>query len=196
MAILESATLDVPLTGGLAEKVDKRVLPPGSYAVLENLVQDKAGAFKKRYGFGTASGTPPSNPAQVGAHSGQPWAVSTPAGATPEFSHYDGAGWRFRGNPEFGRTLFRREVIRPSGSSFFEALHRVPASPRPLVVALWVDSATGTTAPVFGDKVAFRVLDAESGVERFAARSLFVSTERPFASCVVGASAVIVAQRN
>lgn len=195
MAILESATLDVPLTGGLAEKVDRRVLPPGSYAVLENLVQDKAGAFKKRYGFGTVSGTPPENPAQVGAHSGQPWAVSTPSGATPEFSHYDGAGWRGRGAVEFGRTLFRREIVRPAGSSFFEALHRVPASPRPLMVALWVDSQSGTTAPLPGDKVFFRVLDAESGVERVAARQLFLSSERPFASCVVGTN-VVVAQRN
>jgi hypothetical protein len=49
---LETALIQLPFGAGLAEDTDERLIPPGRWARLENLVCNKGGAFEKRYGFG------------------------------------------------------------------------------------------------------------------------------------------------
>jgi hypothetical protein len=197
--ILESATLDIPLTGGLAEKADPRVLPPGSYAVLENVVQDKAGAFRKRYGFGTVFPITPGgelleSPSNMGAFREQPFAISNPPGSAPKIYQLDGDSWRARSPVEFGRVVSSRSVIRPEGTVFFERIHRVPTSPRPRVVAAWLESDANFSIPGAGSKISYSVMDAETGVEAFRPTSVFSSSSDSFASCVIG-DRVIIAQR-
>lgn len=53
MAALRTELLELPMTGGLQEHIDARVLPPqGAFLTLQNLVYDKAGAVRPRAGFG------------------------------------------------------------------------------------------------------------------------------------------------
>lgn len=202
MAILESAPLDIPLAGGLAENVDPRVLPPGSFAVLENLVQNKAGAFSKRYGFGEETNVNDqagavAEPVNLLCHQGQPVAVAREAPSAPAVYQFDnGARWRARGRVEFSRLTHRADVSQPTGSVFFEALHRLAASPKALVAALWVESPTNLTSPGAGSALYYRIFDAETGVQTIA-RSLFSTTNgNSFASCAFDATRVLFAQLN
>ncbi len=200
MAILESATLEIPLQGGLAEKVDPRVLPPGSYAVLENLVQDKAGAFKKRYGFGTVSaahtGGIVANPSNLFVYQDEPIAIADD-GLTPEIYQHDGGNfWRSRGRAEFGRVEFRREVARPTGTLFFEKLHRLSSTPRQLLAAIWLESDSNLDTPDANAKMYYRVLDVETGIEVVARTQVNSSTNSAFASCSFGTTKVLIAQMN
>jgi hypothetical protein len=48
---LEKQVIDIPLTGGLAEGIDPRIVPPGSFLQLENVITDRTGAFVKRNGY-------------------------------------------------------------------------------------------------------------------------------------------------
>jgi hypothetical protein len=195
--ILESAVVDIPLSGGLAEKVDPRLLPAGSYAVLENLVQDKAGAFRKRYGFGAesaAAGTGGSVavPCQLGDFRGQPWTLSDEEGDSPLFYQRDGGAWEVKTRVEFGRTIFRREVVRPPGKSFFERIHRAPSIPRQRVVALWVESDSSLTVPPVASRLFYRVLDSETGLDVVPRTQIVASAQHPFASCLVGTKVIFV----
>jgi hypothetical protein len=195
--ILESAVVDIPLSGGLAEKVDPRLLPAGSYAVLENLVQDKAGAFRKRYGFGAesaAAGTGGSVavPCQIGDFRGQPWTLSDEEEDSPLFYQHDGGAWEVKGRVEFGRTLFRREIVRPPGKSFFERIHRAPSTPRQRVAAIWVESNTDLTVPALTSTAFYRVVDAETGLDVVPRTLIVNSTQNAIASCLVGTKVLFV----
>jgi hypothetical protein len=49
---LPTQIVQIPASGGLAQHVESRVVEPGSWLTLENYVYDKAGALRKRPGFG------------------------------------------------------------------------------------------------------------------------------------------------
>lgn len=53
---LQTQILDIPLTGGLQELIDKRLVEPGSWLTLKNIRRPRAGGgFEKRYGTTTVS---------------------------------------------------------------------------------------------------------------------------------------------
>lgn len=49
---LETTILELPMTGSLDQNTDPRVVAPGSFLTLSDVQVDKAGAWRKRYGFG------------------------------------------------------------------------------------------------------------------------------------------------
>lgn len=52
MAELASGLLELPLSGGLKQQVDKRLVQPGAFLAIENLEHAKAGVLTNRRGYG------------------------------------------------------------------------------------------------------------------------------------------------
>lgn len=50
---LQTDVIDIPLTGGLSEHVDAKLVEPGSFLTLQNVEYTAAGGLKKRTGYGT-----------------------------------------------------------------------------------------------------------------------------------------------
>jgi hypothetical protein len=199
MPPLEGAPLPIPLSGGLAQNVDARVLPPGSYAVLENLVQSAAGAFEKRYGFAAVSdahsGGTVENPTLIATYQSRPVCLSVPDTSPPEVYQHDGALWQSKGQAELGRVLLRQEIARPQGTVFYENMHRSNIAGRNLVTTLWTESELGLTSPDVAARICYRVVDGETGVEVVRRTLLSLTTSAPFASAAVGTK-IVLAQVN
>ena len=53
MAALPTQVIEIPIDGGLNEKYDPRVIGPGSWLTIENLVYKQHNALEKRAGYGT-----------------------------------------------------------------------------------------------------------------------------------------------
>lgn len=50
--VLQRQDLELPLSGGLLQNVDERVLPAGRWAIVSNMVPEHQGALTKRRGYG------------------------------------------------------------------------------------------------------------------------------------------------